>query len=292
MITSMTGFGRGSAEGQGGTIGVEVRSVNSRFLDIQVRSPQLLQAYEQAVRERVQKAVARGKVSVHISWEEGAQGASMPQLDEAVATRYVEEAQRIAAMEGVGGEVELSAIMRLPGVFKSGSIQDDAQECEALLYEALAAALEEFTTMREREGTSLAVDLRQRLDGIESLLLQIDASVPEAREQIVQRLRERIAELVKPGEFDEARLAMEVALIAERGDIPEEIVRFRSHNAQFIEALEQGGEVGRRFNFLLQEMNREANTITSKAANTPIVHAALEIKEEVERLREQVQNLA
>lgn len=292
MITSMTGFGRGSAEGQGGTIGVEVRSVNSRFLDIQVRSPQLLQAYEQAVRERVQKAVARGKVSVHISWEEGAQGASMPQLDEAVATRYVEEAQRIAAMEGVGGEVELSAIMRLPGVFKSGSIQDDAQECEALLYEALAAALEEFSTMREREGTSLAVDLRQRLDGIESLLLQIDASVPEAREQIVQRLRERIAELVKPGEFDEARLAMEVALIAERGDITEEIVRFRSHNAQFIEALEQGGEVGRRFNFLLQEMNREANTITSKAANTPIVHAALEIKEEVERLREQVQNLA
>ena len=124
-------------------------------------------------------------------------------------------------------------------------------------------------------------------------LLQIDACVPEAREQIVQRLRERIAELVKPGEFDEARLAMEVALIAERGDITEEIVRFRSHNAQFIEALEQGGEVGRRFNFLLQEMNREANTITSKAANTPIVHAALaEIKEEVERLREQVQNLA
>jgi len=292
MITSMTGFGRGSAEGQGGTIGVEVRSVNSRFLDIQVRSPQLLQAYEQAVRERVQKAVARGKVSVHISWEEGAQGASMPQLDEAVATRYIEEAQRIAAMEGVCGEVELSAIMRLPGVFKSGSIQDDAQESEALLHEALAAALDEFSAMREREGTSLAVDLRQRLDGIESLLLQIDACVPDAREQIVQRLRERIAELVKPGEFDEARLAMEVALIAERGDITEEIVRFRSHNAQFVEALEQGGEVGRRFNFLLQEMNREANTITSKAANTPIVHAALEIKEEVERLREQVQNLA
>ena len=167
-------------------------------------------------------------------------------------------------MKGVCGEVELSAIMRLPGVFKSGSIQDDAQECEALLYEALAAALEEFSTMREREGTSLAVDLRQRLDGIESLLLQIDACVPEAREQIVQRLRERIAELVKPGEFDEARLAMEVALIAERGDITEEIVRFRSNNAQFIEALEQGGEVGRRFNFLLQEMNREANTITPK----------------------------
>ena len=201
---------------------------------------------------------------MHISWEEGAQGASIPQLDEAVATRYV-EAQRIAAMEGVCGEVELSAIMRLPGVFKSGLIQDDAQECEALLYEALAAALEEFSTMREREGTSLAMDLRQRLDGIESLLLQIDACVPEAREQIVQRLRERIAELVKPGEFDEARLAMEVALIAELGDITEEIVRFRSHNAQFIEAPEQAGEVGRRFNFLLQEMNREANTITSQS---------------------------
>ena len=292
MITSMTGFGRGSAEGQGGTIGVEVRSVNSRFLDIQVRSPQALQGHEQAVRERVQKAVARGKISVHISWEDGVRGAPMPQLDEDLVNRYVEEAQRIAAMDGVSGEVDTSAIMRLPGVFRSGSVEESVEESEALLYEALTVAMNDFSAMREREGASLAVDLRQRLDEIESLLQQIDACVPEAREQIVERLRERIAELVNPGEFDEARLAMEVALIAERGDITEEIVRFRSHNAQFIEALEQGGEVGRRFNFLLQEMNREANTITSKAANTPIVHAALEIKEEVERLREQVQNLA
>ena len=194
--------------------------------------------------------------------------------------------------EGVHGDVELAVLMRLPGVFRSGTDDGDDDENGALLQAAIGQALDDFLAMCQSEGAALAADLRSRIAKVEGLLSQIEARVPEARQQVQNRLRERIEELLNPGEVDESRLAMEIALIAERSDIMEEIVRFHSHNGQFLEALEKGGEVGRRFNFLLQEMNREANTISSKAANTPIVHAALEIKEEVERLREQVQNLA
>jgi uncharacterized protein (TIGR00255 family) len=294
MITSMTGFGRGSAEGESGSVGVEVRSVNSRFLDIQVRSPHQLQAFEQMVREKIQGRVGRGKVSVHISWEEGASIGPLPTLDETVVARYVEDLRRLAAMDGVSGraEVDRELLVRLPGVFRSEVAQGNNEEAEGLLAAALATALDDFVAMRTREGEALAVDLRQRIERIESLLAEVEKGVPEARKQVHARLREKVDELLKPGEVDEARLAMEVALIADRSDITEEIVRFHSHNAQFVEALDKGGEVGRRFNFLLQEMNREANTISSKAANSAIVHTVLDVKEEIERLREQVQNLA
>ncbi|MFT5089200.1 MAG: hypothetical protein ACI906_003307 [Candidatus Latescibacterota bacterium] len=294
MITSMTGFGRGSAEGESGSVGVEVRSVNSRFLDIQVRSPHQLQAFEQVVREKVQGRVARGKISVHISWEEGASVGSLPTLDETVVARYIDDMRRLAAMDGVRGEVEVDRelLVRLPGVFRSEVAQGDNEEAEGLLTVALAAALDDFVAMRTREGETLAADLRTRVERIEALLAEVEKCVPEVRKQVHARLREKVADLLKPGEVDEARLAMEVALIADRSDITEEIVRFHSHNDQFAEALDKGGEVGRRFNFLLQEMNREANTISSKAANSEIVHTVLEIKEEVERLREQVQNLS
>ena len=294
MITSMTGFGRGSAEGESGSVGVEVRSVNSRFLDIQVRSPHQLQAFEQMVREKIQGRVGRGKVSVHISWEEGASIGPLPTLDETVVARYVEDLRRLAAMDGVSGraEVDRELLVRLPGVFRSEVAQGNNEEAEGLLAAALATALDDFVAMRTREGEALAADLRQRIERIESLLAEVEKGVPEARKQVHARLREKVDELLKPGEVDEARLAMEVALIADRSDITEEIVRFHSHNAQFVEALDKGGEVGRRFNFLLQEMNREANTISSKAANSAIVHTVLDVKEEIERLREQVQNLA
>lgn len=294
MITSMTGFGRGSAEGESGSVGVEVRSVNSRFLDIQVRSPHQLQAFEQMVREKVQGRVGRGKVSVHISWEEGASIGPLPTLDETVVARYVEDLKRLAAMDGVCGrtEVDREVLVRLPGVFRSEVAQGNNEEAEGLLAAALTTALDDFVAMRTREGEALAADLRQRIERIEGLLAEVEKGVPEARKQVHARLREKVDELLKPGEVDEARLAMEVALIADRSDITEEIVRFHSHNAQFVEALDKGGEVGRRFNFLLQEMNREANTISSKAANSAIVHTVLDVKEEIERLREQVQNLA
>jgi len=292
QITSMTGFGGGAAEGQGVRLGVELRSVNSRFLDIQVRCPSILQAFEQLIRERVQAQLSRGKVSVNFSWTEEAQQKALPTLDEEVASGYLTQLQRLAELSQSDTQVDLELLARLPGVFSFAAAEPENDEAKELMQAALDEALVEMVAMRTKEGQALADDLRQRVEAVEAHLEHIAELVPKTREQIQNRLREKVAVLLEPGAIHEDRLAMEVALIAERSDITEEIVRFRSHNAQFFAALDKGGEVGKRFNFLLQEMNREANTISSKSSDSDIIHRVVEIKEEIERLREQVQNLA
>ena len=292
QITSMTGFGSGKAESEGLRLGVELRSVNSRYLDIQVRCPSQLQPFESVIRERIQKQIGRGKISVNISCNEGAQSPALPTLDEEVAGRYLAEIRRLAELGKVNGEVDIALLSRLPGVFRVESVELEPEAAQALLFAGLDQALSELVAMRLAEGQALVTDLRQRIEVVESHLEEIAAWVPRAREQSQSRLREKIEALLEPGSVNEDRIALEIALIAERSDITEEIVRFRSHNAQFIEALDKGGEVGKRFNFLLQEMNREANTISSKSSESEIIHRVVEIKEEVERLREQVQNLA
>ena len=292
QITSMTGFGGGAAEGQGVRLGVELRSVNSRFLDIQVRCPSILQAFEQLIRERVQAQLSRGKVSVNFSWTEEAQQKALPTLDEEVASGYLTQLQRLAELSQSDTQVDLALLARLPGVFSFAAAEPENDEAKELMQAALDEALVEMVAMRTKEGQALADDLRRRVEAVEAHLEHIAELVPRTREQIQNRLREKLAVLLEPGAIHEDRLAMEVALIAERSDITEEIVRFRSHNEQFFAALDKGGEVGKRFNFLLQEMNREANTISSKSSDSDIIHRVVEIKEEVERLREQVQNLA
>ena len=288
----MTGFGSGVAEGQGQQVVVELRSVNSRYLDIQIRSSANLQPFEQAIRERIQTSISRGKLSANISWTEEGQQTALPQLDAEVAAAYVAQLQQLAKIAQADLDPDLGLLSRLPGIFRFESSEIEGEEVQILLFAALDQALSDLLAMRGSEGEALAADLRGRVDLIEKYLEEIAELVPNTREQIHNRLREKIAALLEPGAIAEERLAMEVVLIAERSDITEEIVRFRSHNAQFIEALDNGGEVGRRFNFLLQEMNREANTISSKSSDPEIIHRVVEIKEEVERLREQVQNLA
>ena len=291
QINSMTGFGSGAAEAEGLRVGVELRSVNSRYLDIQVRLPTGLQVFEQTVRERIQKRVGRGKIIANISWTEDAQEVALPNLDEAVVGRYLRELARLAEGGQSAEAPDLGLLARLPGGFRVESVELQGEETLELLLKGVDQALDDLVQMRTKEGRTLARDLRQRIELVEAHLEHIAELVPRIREQILSRLREKVAALLEPGAIDEDRLAMEVVLIADRGDITEEVVRFRSHNAQFIEALDKGGEVGRRFNFLLQEMNREANTISSKSSDSEIIHRVVEIKEEVERLREQVLNV-
>lgn len=292
MIASMTGFGSGMAESQGLGVRVEVRAVNSRFGEIQLRCPSRLQALEAQLRERVAGRVTRGKVSVVVEWEEQGAAAALPTLDEETARNYLRELERLRQLGDLAGKAELSLVAGLPGVFKVAAAAEMAPEAEQLVLRALDQALDDFDQMRRAEGAALAADLRARVGLIEQRLDQIAEWATAARQRLQTQLREKIEGLLRPGEIPEERLALEVVLLAERSDIAEEVVRFRSHNVQFLAALDKGGEVGRRLNFLLQEQNREANTISSKASEAQIVHLAVEIKEEVERLREQVQNLA
>ncbi len=292
MVTSMTGFGSSAVEEQGVRVRVELRSVNSRFSDIQVRRPPSLQEFEPGIRERLQSRVARGKLTATVDLEESLEGSGLPRLDEEVARRYLVELQRLQGLCGLEGKADLNLLVGLPGLFKAETVELEREEMEKLVFQAVDQALDEFEHMRAEEGRMLAADLQARVGKLEKNLGRIQEMAAQTREQTRTRLREKIEALLAPGEVDEDRLAMEVALIAERSDITEEIVRFHSHNAQFITALEKGEEVGRRLNFLLQEIHREANTISSKAAESEIIHLVVEIKEEVERLREQVQNLA
>ena len=316
-IHSMTGFGRAAAERRGLRLAVELRSVNSRYLDIQVRCPADLQPFELAIRERIQARVRRGKINAHLAWEEESQSEALPQLDEEAAKHYLAQLRRLAelaqseaaesratlspwkaffarfkGLEYFNVGIERVLLAKLPNLFRVQAAALDSAVVQEVLRVGLDQALAELVAMREAEGHTLAADLRARVEAVGVHLERVAERAQATRGQVAERLREKIAALLTLGEVAEDRLATEVALIAERSDVVEEIVRFRSHNAQFLDTLAQGGEVGKRLNFLLQEMHREANTISAKAAAAEIAHWVVEIKEEIERLREQVQNLA
>ena len=292
MIASMTGFGSGAAAGAEGRVKVELRSVNSRFCDVQLRCPPLIQRYEAGIRTQLRRRVGRGKITVFVDWEEAAAANPLPTLDKELAWHYFEELEKLCGIFGMEGRPDLALVAGLPGLFKSSVATPDPEAVEQLLVQAVDAALDDFLRMCAREGAALVRDLRARVIRIREILERVEAMAGKERNRFEKRLRERVETLLRPGEVDEDRIAQEVVMLAERSDITEEVVRFNSHNAQFLETLDQEGEVGRRLNFLLQEMNREANTISSKSQESGIVHLAVEIKEEVERLREQVQNLA
>lgn len=316
-IHSMTGFGRAAAERQGWRLAVELRSVNSRYLDIQMRCPADLQSFEPAIRERIQAQIGRGKISAHFAWEEENQRGDLPQLDEAVAKHYLAQLRRLAelaqieaaesragwprrkaffarvkGLEQLDVGIERVLLAKLPKLFRVPAPVLDSAVVQEILWAGLDEALAELVAMRAAEGRVLVADLRGRVEAVGTHLERVAERAQETRGQVAERLREKVAALLAPGAVAADRVATEIALIAERGDIVEEIVRFRSHNVQFLDTLARGGAVGKRLNFLLQEMNREANTISAKSADADIAHWVVEIKEEVERLREQVQNLA
>ena len=291
-IFSMTGFGTGVGEDESVRVRATIRSVNGRHLDVQVRCPQVLQTLEPAIRERVQARAHRGKVSVALEWEELSTARGVPTLDADVAQQYLAELERLAELSGSGERPDLSVLTRLPGLFTTESPAVDLERAAELSMQALDEAAEDFEASRLAEGAALERDLRERLNLVEQYVDRIAEMVQASKERVRTRLREKVEALLEPGKIDEDRLAMEVVMVAEKSDITEEIVRLRSHDTQFIATLDKGGEVGRRLNFLLQEMNREANTMSSKTTEAEIVHQVVEVKEEIERLREQIQNLA
>ncbi len=316
-IHSMTGFGRAAAKRQGLRLAVELRSINSRYLDIQVRCPADLQSFESAIRERIQAQIGRGKISAHIAWEEESQPEALPQLDEEAAKHYLAQLRRLAelahieaaegraslprrkaffarfkGLEQLDMGIERVLLAKLPKLFRVQAPELDSAVVQKVLWAGLDEALAELVAMRATEGDALAADLRGRGEAVGTHLERVAERAQATRGQVAERLREKVSALLAPGAVAEDRVATEIALIAERSDIVEEVVRFRSHNVQFLDTLARGGEVGKRLNFLLQEMNREANTISAKSADADIAHWVVEIKEEVERLREQVQNLA
>jgi uncharacterized protein (TIGR00255 family) len=293
MIHSMTGFGRGTASAEGADVTVELRSLNSRYCEVTVRAPRSLAEHEAAMQNRIKDALDRGKVNVVVQAQRAA-GAAPLRVDAAAAAAYGRLLDEVRTAAGVDEPVALDHILKFPDVL----VADEAESAEGVweaTQAALAAALDAITAMRRQEGEALADDLRARLDAIEAELDAVEKEAPARVTAARDALHERIADLLSDDKgdarVDPDRLELEIALLADRLDVNEECVRLRSHLALFREALGSPDPVGRRLNFLAQEFNREINTIAAKANDPGIAHRAVAMKEELEKIREQVQNI-
>jgi uncharacterized protein (TIGR00255 family) len=290
MIKSMTGYGRGSAEGDGVKVTVDMRAVNNRYLDAHVRIPQEHAALELSIKKQVQAALKRGRVDVTVAIEKPT-GAVFG-LNRELVRGYLAALATLRDEFGLSGEPSLELVARLPGALQSaGGTEPEAAVADTVAA-AVSGALAELVAMRAVEGTELAAEMSRRLDTIEGLVPHIEKRAHDLPAAYRDRLEKRLAELTRGKPMDDVRLAQEAAYLAERSDISEEVARLKSHTGQFRQTLlGEAGEAGKRLDFLLQEMNREANTILSKAGDLQISDAAITIKAEVEKLREQVQNV-
>jgi len=295
MIRSMTGFGRASFHVGGVAFEVEARSVNQRHLDLRVRLPRQLSLLEPAVRERAQARFSRGKVEVGVSMPEGASPLQRIEIDRDVAREYARVAAELQESEGLAGPLSVDALLGLPNVVRFAERELPLEDLEAGLLDAVGSAAAALDEMRVGEGAALERDLLARLETVMGLSHSLEARAGVVRDAARERLRKRAGQLeLETGLLDEARLHQEIVIAAERLDITEEIVRLRSHVDQFREIVATGGPgrpVGRRLDFLLQEFAREANTIGAKGSDSPIAHQVVELKTEIERMREQVQNV-
>jgi len=291
MIESMTGYGQGEIERNGVKVTVEVRSVNNRFLDQQIRMPRFLHSLEGRVRETIGSFIRRGKLNLSLTWEQLEEGAVRISVDLETAQALRRLLEQLKTSLDLGGEIRLEHLMNFSEIFKQERQEWEPEKAWPLVEEAVGQAMKHLQTMRRKEGRQLEKDMVARLDHLGKLLDEIESSCLANVQEIQNKLQQRIGELIEAPQVDQQRLAMEVAILAEKADITEECVRFRSHIELFRSTLEASEPVGRKLNFLLQELNREANTMASKANDVTVAHRVVEIKEEIERIREQVQNV-
>jgi uncharacterized protein (TIGR00255 family) len=288
---SMTGFGRGEATGGDRTFTVEVQSVNHRFLEVRCRVPKRFSGLELRVQQAIQQRFSRGHFEVSVQEKDLDGRRRTLKVDLPLALQYAEALRALKQALHLSGEVTLDMLAGQRDLVAVEESEESLEDTWASLEPALAAALEAVEAMRLREGAALAASLEKYLNEIETALQAIAHRAPEVVRAQQDRLRQRITELLDGRAPDPTRLEQEVALLAERGDVAEECDRLHSHLAQFRTALIQAGPQGRRLDFLLQEMHREANTTGSKAADAPMAHAVVSLKTAIERVREQVQNL-
>jgi uncharacterized protein (TIGR00255 family) len=291
-VRSMTGYGIGEAPIPEGKVVVEIRGVNHRYTDITVRLPKDLASLEERVRGAVMAKVLRGRVEIVIMKDEASKRPEAFRADVDLAAGYVRALGELARTLGLEGTIDLAMVASLPGVIR---LEEDRQDAEAL-WPAISTALEKalglFVQMREEEGARLAQDLLHRIEVLEEEAEAISRRAPAVVEEYAARLRRRVSELLGEVPVDEGRLAMEAMLFAERSDISEELVRIRSHLSQLRQTIQEAtGAVGRKLDFILQELFREVNTIGAKANDLEISHRVISMKSELESLREQVQNI-
>ena len=291
MIKSMTGFGRYEAVNADYKISVEMKSVNHRYLDLSIKMPKKFNVFESDIRNLLKKDIQRGKVDLFITCETFSEKAVNLVYNEALAGEYMAIFRQMSEQFGLENDVKVSALSRYPEVIVAGQGEEDEEELWKLLSQAVEGAMKLLVEQRIREGENLRADLIGKLDGMTGMVEEVEKRSPAILEEYRKKLEDKVRELLEGSTVDESRIATEVALFADKICVDEETVRLRSHIDTMKTALLQGDAVGRKLDFIAQEMNREANTILSKANDLQVSATAINLKTEIEKVREQIQNI-
>lgn len=291
MVKSMTGYGHAQRNVRGKDITVEIKSVNHKFFDFSVRTSRGYSFIEDKIRSFVKERISRGKVDVYVSIVNVDEAAADVVLNESLAAGYVAALRQLGEKFGLADDISVSTVARYSDIFTVKKQTEDENEVWVAVSEVLSEAVNSFIAMREAEGVKLYDDVVGRMNSILDTVQKIEERSPQTLEDYSARLRAKIEELKGDTAIDEQRLLTEIAIFADKIAVDEETVRLRSHFAQMLSMLDSGEAVGRKLDFIVQEMNREANTIGSKAQDAEIAHMVVEIKAEIEKIREQIQNI-
>jgi uncharacterized protein (TIGR00255 family) len=291
MIKSMTGYGRSEGSYRDIVIVAELRSTNHKYCDITVRLPKLLLPLETPLRKRLQERFTRGRLELAVTVNGAAEQTKRLEVDLELARQYARILKEIKAKLELPGPVDLAMLMSFRDIVTTGELEEATDELASQIQKRVKEAMDRLEAMRKKEGQSLVKDLRRRLRFIETALHRIETRVPAMVRGYQARLQDRIERLTQGAKLDPGRLAQEVALFAERSDVSEELTRLKSHLGQFKTMIQGSDAVGRSLDFLIQELNRVVNTIGSKSGDAPIAMGVVGIKSELEKMREQVQNI-
>lgn len=291
MIKSMTGFGRCEIAQDNRKFTVEMKSVNHRYLDVNIKMPKKLNFFENTIRNELKNYISRGKVDVYISYEDYSENNTSVRYNKDIATVYLQYLNQMAEDFNLDNDIRVSTLSKYPEVFIMEEQNIDEDELWKDLGKAIAGAAENFVQTRIAEGENLRKDMLNKLNGMLKLVDYITERSPEIVEEYQAKLTEKIRELLGDNQMEESRVLTEVAIFADKVCVDEELVRLRSHIETTGKTLTEGGTIGRKLDFIAQEMNREANTILSKANAMDISNCAIELKTEIEKIREQIQNI-
>ncbi len=291
MIKSMTGYGSAKGTVEGLEIRVELKSVNNRYLDTSVRLPRSFLFAEEMIKSSVQKHISRGKVDVFVNVDSSAAGDMAVKVNEGLLKGYVEAIRHIAEEYGLADDLTAQSVSRFPDVLTVEKKDLDAEAISAGMEAIVEEALRDFDAMRTREGEKLRDDVLARLETIRTLVVQVEEKAPETVAAYRRRLEQKMAEVLSGAGIDENRILAEAAIFADHIAVDEETVRLRSHMSQLTGMINGNSPTGRKIDFLIQEFNREANTIGSKCQNSEIAHVVVDLKSEIEKIREQIQNI-
>lgn len=290
-MKSMTGYGKAKREIAGRALTVELKSVNNRFLDINCKLPRIFLFLEDTLRRLIQSRLGRGRVDVFLTYEDNRECEKSVQVDSRLAEGYLTAADALSGKFGVPNDLSVTALMKFPDVVKPMSMEEDEQALAELLKVTLEAALDQIEQMRVQEGENLKRDLAGHLENVRTLTARLKERAPLVSRELGAKLKSRVEELLAGVPVDENKLLNEVAFLTDKVSIDEELARLDSHISQMAGMLESREAMGRKLDFIVQEFNREANTVCSKANDTVVTAIGLDLKSEIEKIREQVQNV-